>query len=161
MTKYFIVIYENITDECVQIPRSCERAALPLTIINTNYLHLEQEVQQLPVHSTSFPPVAVIVLFILCFFLYAFCSHVGPSRHLKCLSRREAFHHNTSKDMPFLFFFHFHTRVGSHVSGGEKFNPHLLIRGLISIPETLDPSLSRMHSCFSALRWLESLSLCR
>lgn len=105
MTKYYIVIYENITDKCVQIPRSCEQAALPLTIINTNYLHLEQEVQQLPVHSTSFPPVAVIVLFILCFFLYAFCSHVGPSRHLKCLSRREAFHHNTSKDVPFLFFF--------------------------------------------------------
>lgn len=106
-----------------------------LTIINTNYLDLEQEVQQLPVHSTSFPPVAGVVLFIPCFFRYAFCSHVDSRRRLKHLSRREAFHHNTSKDVAFLF--HFHTRVCSHVSAGELLNPHLLIQRLISILETL------------------------
>lgn len=128
-------------------------------IINTNYLHLEREAWQLPVHLTSFPPVAVTVLFILCFFLYIFCSHVDSYKHLRCFSRIEPIHHEhfkrpalqSSLNSP-------HSYVGSHVFG-EQFNPHLLILGLISIPETVS-SLPRMHSCFSVLCLLESLSLC-
>lgn len=39
-------------------------------IINTNFSHHNGKLAQLPVLLTSFPPVSVTVLFILCFFLY-------------------------------------------------------------------------------------------
>lgn len=72
-----------------------------LEIINTNYSHLGREAGRLPVHLTSVPPVAVTVLFILCFFLYALCSHVDTYRRLRCPSRIESIHHDHFKQLAF------------------------------------------------------------
>lgn len=64
-----------------------------------NYSHLKREVGQLPVHLTSFPPVAVTVLFILCFFLYVACSHIDSWKHARCLSRIQCIHHEHFKQL--------------------------------------------------------------
>lgn len=102
MTMYHIVMFESIADKCAQIPRKSSHERLPspaLSIINTNYSQLEQEAVQLPFHLTSFPPVAVTVLFILCFFLYVLCSHVDSYKHPSCLSRIEPIHHEHFKQL--------------------------------------------------------------
>lgn len=128
-----------------------------LSIININYSRPVREVGQLPVHLTSVPPVAAAVLFILCLFRYALCSHVDSYKHLRRLSRIQSIHHEKFKQ--FSFQSALNSLSLSHLSWFEAlFNPHLLILELISIPETLFPVFPRMRSCFSLLRRLESLS---
>lgn len=139
-----------------------------LRIINTNYSHLEREARQLPVHLTSVPPVAVTVLFTLCFFLHALCSHVDLCKRLRCISRIESIHHEHFKQLAFqcalnslslslLSWFPCVWRAaqstlahsGTHQHRRDSFSP------------TPAPQSSQDAQLLSALHLLESLSLCR
>lgn len=71
---------------CANTKKLWTTALSALRIINSNYSHLEWEAGQLPVHLTSFPPVAVTVLFFLCFFLYESIHH----EHFKRLALQSA-----------------------------------------------------------------------
>lgn len=104
-----------------------------LTIINTNYSHREREAGQLPVHLTSFPPVAVTALFTLCFFLYESIRH----EHFKRIALQSALN---SLSLSHLSWF--------PCVWEKQFNPHLLILGLISIPEILSPVLPGCTAAF-------------
>lgn len=114
-------------------------------IINTNYSRLEREAGQLPVHLTSFPPVAVTALFILCFFLYESICH----EHFKRLALQFALN---SLSLSHLSWF---PCVWKAVQSS------LAHTGTHQHPRDPLSSPPRMHSCFSALHLLESLFLCR
>lgn len=125
--------------------------------------NLEQEAGQLPVHFTSFPPFAVTVLFILCFFLYALCSHVDFYKHPRCLSRIESIHHEHFKWFASLS--ELNSLSLSHLSWfpcvREAVQSSLAHTGTHQYPRVSVFGFPRMHSCFSVLRLLETLSLCR
>lgn len=55
---------------CTNTKKLWTTALSALWIINTNFSHHNGKLAQLPFLLTSFPPVSVTVLFILCFFLY-------------------------------------------------------------------------------------------
>lgn len=134
-----------------------------LRIVNTNYSHLKREAGQLPVHLTSVPPVAVTVLFILCFFLCALCSHVDSHKHPRCLSRIESIHHEHFKRLAFQSALN--SLSLSHLSWfpcvWRAVQSSLAHTGTHQHPRDSLFRLPRMHSCFSVLPLLESLSLHR
>lgn len=155
-------MFESTTDKlCENTNKLWMTALSALGIINTNYSHLEQEAGQLPVHLTSFPPVAVTVLFILCFFLYAFCSHVGSCKLPRCPSRIDSIHHEHFKSLVL------HSALNSLSLSHLSWFPCVWRAAQSSLahtgthPRGTLSSLLRMHSCFSVLHLLESLSLCR
>lgn len=67
---YCIVVLDSNNDKSVQIPRSCEQLYFWSSGSLTNFSHYNGKLGQLPVLLTTFPPVSVSALFILCFFLY-------------------------------------------------------------------------------------------
>lgn len=113
-------------------------------------MDLEREVRQLPVHLTSFPSVAVTVLFILCFFLCAFFSHVDSYKRLRCTARTETIHHEYFKRLALQFTLNRHSL--SHLS----WFPCVWGAVQSSLPHTGThhrhrdclSSLHRIHSCF-------------
>lgn len=130
---------------CAHTKKLRTTALSALRIINTNYSHLEREAGQLPVHLTSFPPVAVTVLFILCFFLYEYIHH----KQFKRLALQSALN---SLSLSHLSWF---PCVWKAVQSS------LAHTGTHQHPRDSLSSLPRMHSCFSALQLLESLFLWR
>lgn len=97
MIKYHIVVLASIFDKYLKIPGSCEQLPSHSQSLTPIIYILNGKPSKLPVHLTSFPPVAVIVLFVLRFFRYTFLSHVDAYKHPRCLSRIEAFHHKHFK----------------------------------------------------------------
>lgn len=109
-------MFESIADKCTK--KLWTTALSALSNINSNYSHLEREAGPA---SCSLDFISSCCCYCIVYpVLLPLCIYPSWTLQTTCPS------------------FVLHTEVGSHAFA-EWFNPHLLILGLISIPETLSP----------------------